>query len=78
MDNRTGRVLKADEVEVKGAYHLDISHSPKGPSNVGSARSTTPQVRIVENNADFAVMELTCACGTKTRVRCEYSESKTS
>jgi hypothetical protein len=36
-----------------------------------------PQARIVENHPKFADIEITCSCGTKTYVRCEYIDTQT-
>jgi hypothetical protein len=33
-------------------------------------------VRIAESNSEFAVLEITCSCGSKINVRCEYANSK--
>jgi hypothetical protein len=75
MDITTGRILKAKDVKLQGCFHLDIARpaNPAGPARTASA---SPQVRIVETHTDFAVMEITCACGTQTRIRCEYGEKK--
>ena len=76
MENRTGRVLKADTVKIKGTYRLDINRPAGRMPNAGNTVSAAPQVRIVEKNDDFAVVELMCSCGTRTCVRCEYSNTK--
>lgn len=78
MDKPAARVLKADEVKVQGCFHLDVGHSAQRPASAGKTMSSTPQVCIVEKTADFAVIEIACSCGTKTRVRCEYNETKSS
>jgi hypothetical protein len=75
MDSQTGRVLKADEVKIEGTYRLDINRPVKRAANPGTSVSSSPQVRIVENNAEYVVVELTCGCGNKTRVRCEYGQN---
>jgi len=33
-------------------------------------------VNIVENQPEFAVIEITCSCGTKTYIRCEYAAAE--
>jgi len=33
-------------------------------------------VRIVESQPEFAVIEITCSCGTGIYLRCEYAGAK--
>ena len=73
MDDRTGRILKADEVKTEGSYHLEINQAHRSASPVSRSVSSTPQVRIVENYPEYVVLEMICTCGIKTRVRCEYN-----
>lgn len=80
MDKPMGRVLKAEDVKIEGKFHLDIgqpSNRPAASAGAGNAVSSSPQASIVEHHADFAVIEVTCGCGAKTRVRCEYRDTKT-
>jgi hypothetical protein len=74
MKQQTDHVLKAENVKVAGTFHLDLNHAAAAPSNVAGTVSSGPQVCIVENNNTFAVVEFTCGCGAKTRVRCEYKD----
>jgi len=72
MERKTGNVLKSSEVELQGSFHLDIGPVPASPQQTNGAPAT-PQVHIVENHPDFAVLEITCSCGTKSHIRCEYT-----
>jgi len=72
MEKTTGRILKSDKVQLQGQYHLNIAQDSQRPALAGRTVSGIPQVRIVENNADYAVLEITCSCGTKTHARCDY------
>jgi hypothetical protein len=69
-------VLKSSNVELQGRLQLDIASPPPGVAKAKGAKLITPQVRIVENSPEFAVMEITCSCGSKINVRCEYANSK--
>ena len=62
---------------MQGCFHLDVGQPSRKPASTGNTISSGPQVRIVENNNEFAVMEITCSCGAKTRVRCEYDDRNT-
>ena len=77
MEKTATRILKADEVKLQGQYHLDLGQSPQAVTGVKKPVSAAAQVRIVENNADYAVVEVICKCGTKTQIRCDYRETET-
>lgn len=74
MDETAGHILKSDEVELEGRVQLDVLQSqlnkggPKGTKEVSAIK----QVRILENHPEFAVIEITCCCGERTYLRCEY------
>ncbi|UCC23584.1 MAG: hypothetical protein JSW23_05895 [Planctomycetota bacterium] len=73
MIQATARILRADSVKVEGRLSLDLTQAhPQLPRAAGAA-SAQPQVRILENHPDFAVIEITCSCGAKTNLRCEYA-----
>ncbi|GAJ11458.1 unnamed protein product, partial [marine sediment metagenome] len=66
MSKTLGHILKSNDVKLEGQLHLNLDQieSARGGAN--------SQVRIVENHPEFAVIEITCSCGTKTRLKCEY------
>lgn len=73
MIKTAGRIIKSDNVKLEGQFHLD-------PANVGSdlpgphsAAVSEPQVRVMENNPQYAVIEVTCSCGRKMSLKCEYA-----
>ena len=74
MDKPSGRILKANDVRIQGCFHLDVGQPVQKSGNV--VKTASPQVCIVETNADYAIIEITCNCGTKTRIRCEYGDNK--
>lgn len=76
MDKPMGRVLKAEDIKIEGKYHLDIGQPARRPASAAPAVSVSPQVCVVEQHEDFAIIEVTCGCGAKTRVRCEYGDAK--
>ena len=72
MPKVTGRILKAEDVNLQGQFLLDVPQARPTLSRGKTAASATPQVRIVENHPDFAVIEIVCCCGARTSVKCEY------
>ncbi|MHC4122675.1 MAG: hypothetical protein ACYSSI_03805 [Planctomycetota bacterium] len=76
MENAARRILKSDNVRLEGQFHLDSSQGNPGLANRKNVTSTPAQVRIMENHPEFAVIEVTCGCGVKTHIRCEYTEAQ--
>lgn len=78
MSKITGHILKSDEVKLEGRFRLDLAQvqSQKGGPKGQSPAPKIPQVRIVENNPEFADIEITCSCGIKTHLKCEYAATQ--
>lgn len=78
MKKTAGQVLKANNVNVQGQYHIDIGHGQvvRTPSRPTPSASSARQVHIVETCSDYAVIEITCSCGEKTLVKCVYDDTK--
>jgi hypothetical protein len=74
MREKAGRVLKGSDVKLEGQFTLDIAQTQKmGLPKRASAAMVEPKVRIVESQPAFAVLEITCSCGTAISLRCEYA-----
>jgi hypothetical protein len=76
MEKTAGHVLKSDKVKLQGRLQLDFMqpglHQPKTKTVVSAA----PQARIVENNPEFVVIEVTCPCGTRTQLKCNHAAAQ--
>ena len=72
MPKPTGRILKSDDVKLEGRVHLDAAQPRVSAAQKNTAALAAPQAHIVESQPEFAVVEITCPCGTKTYLRCEY------
>jgi hypothetical protein len=78
MVRAAGRILKGKDVQLVGVFTLDITQSETSkPAQTGTAL-VEPQVSIVENHPEYAVIEVVCSCGTKVSLRCEYTSEKAS
>ena len=73
MPETTGRILREADVSVQGRFHLNLNQGPATEPGGQNNVQVTPVVRLVENNGEFAVIELTCSCGQKTQVKCKYA-----
>jgi hypothetical protein len=67
----TNRILKSGDVDVEGRFALELGKAqPQGHNKNHTAG--VAKVRILENQNEYAVMEVTCSCGRKTVIRCDY------
>ncbi len=78
MKKTAGHILKGSDVKLEGQFHLDLGQVAPVRAKEKSVASVTPQAQIVENYPEFAVIEITCSCGTKTYLRCEYAGAESS
>ncbi len=68
-----GHVLKANQVRLEEPLRLSIDGQATA-GHAGACPSRTPsRVRLAQSNAEFAVLEVTCACGKVIHVRCDYA-----
>ena len=70
--------MKGKDVKLVGVFTLDITQSETSKSTQTSTALVEPQVNIVENHSEYAVIEVVCSCGTKMSLRCEYAGKKAS
>ena len=73
MKKPAGNILKSSDVKFEGSFHLDVEPADSATPQQKNLAHAPPQVHIVENHPDFAVLEITCSCGTKSYLRCEYN-----
>jgi hypothetical protein len=72
----TVTVLKQRQIRTEGRCRLPIRIAgiTAGPSPVRpAAGSAAPQVKLVENTADYAILEVICGCGQSLFIQCQYS-----
>ncbi len=74
MIRTSGRILKSEDVKLEGQYRLDVGQAGSLPAETDSVPK---QARILENHPEYAVIEVTCSCGTKMVLRCEYTGAQT-
>ena len=78
MDETVGHILKSEDVKLEGRFQLDIAslQSTKDRPKQTKEVSGMKQVRILENHAEFAVIEITCCCSARAYIRCEYADQE--
>jgi hypothetical protein len=76
MRNTANRILKKSDVKLEGQFTLDIVQSETSSSKEPAEDLVESQVRIVESQSEYSVIEITCSCGTSMNLRCEYADFK--
>ena len=76
MVKATRRILKSNNVKLEGRFRLNVSQGIPNSANKRNVTSAEPQVRIMENHPEFTAIEVTCCCGAKTHIRCEYTDAQ--
>lgn len=76
MGKTTGQILKSDEVKLEGQFPLNAAQAQLNKSQKKNSARTTPQVRILENNPEYAVIGIICSCGTEMSIKCEYADAQ--
>ena len=76
MQKTAGRILKSEEVKLEGRLQLDLPHMQPNLPKSTTAASGTQQAHIVENHPEFALIEITCSCGRRTYLKCEYADGE--
>jgi len=73
MAKTTGHIIKASDVTLQGQFHLDVVRTRPDTRIAAQAKS---QVCLVENQPEFAIVEVSCCCGEKLYLRCEYANNQ--
>ena len=73
MIKAAGRILKSNDVKLEGQFHLDVTQAGSSLPKQQVAASSEPEVRVLENHPEYAVIEVTCCCGRKLSIKCEYT-----
>lgn len=68
----TAKILKAGNVILQGTHNLDSSRPSAAPAKEKNASSVPVSARIIDTQPQYAIIEVTCSCGTKTQVKCEF------
>lgn len=76
MEKTASHILKSNNVKLEGQFHLDIGQGTPTSANKKNTTSAPAKASIVENHPEFTVIELTCRCGMKTYIKCEYTDTQ--
>ena len=74
MSFRKIEILKKDQFRHGSCVSLPIGSGPgmPVPSMTQPKDGGPAQVKIIESNSDYAILEIQCSCGQKSFVQCNY------
>jgi len=79
MIAKSVKVIKKNGAAVGGSVRIGPGMGRAPVRTNASLRPHTPtagaaqQARIIESNAEYAIIEITCACGHKSHIQCNYA-----
>ncbi|MEN6424057.1 MAG: hypothetical protein ABFE13_01745 [Phycisphaerales bacterium] len=72
MPKTIRHVLKAAEVTLDDPVQLAIDPAATTGCCGPKSAPAGPSARITQTHPEYALIEVTCACGRTTQVRCDY------
>ena len=75
MVQMTGRVLKSNNVNIEGKFHLGMSQMNSDYSGDMNTVMKEPHATIIESNQEYVVLQITCSCGQTIKIRGDYPKS---
>jgi hypothetical protein len=73
MQKTASHIIKGDQVHLDGILQLDTTVPIPQTAGKTPTPSMPPQARIIEQNNEFATVEVTCSCGQKILVKCIHA-----
>jgi|AntAceMinimDraft_16_1070373.scaffolds.fasta_scaffold03651_6 hypothetical protein len=78
MAKTTTKIFKKGSLDFKGPVrisNIQTEDSTAGRPNGHTELSANAKAIIVENHEDFSIIEVTCNCGKKLYLRCNYPQT---
>jgi hypothetical protein len=74
MNEPATAVIKNNEVRMGGKVRLGAAATNPAPSvgNTGGHQAAASVARVARTAEDHVIIEVTCGCGAKTMVRCNF------
>jgi hypothetical protein len=76
MQKAARNILKGSDVKLEGQFQLSQTQYAKTQAKEKNTTSAITKVTVVENQPQYAVLEIICSCGAKTYVKCQYNDIK--
>ena len=79
MIKEPAKIIKGDNVDLQGKFQIDINQTSSAKNTTAEkqqpANNTPAKAILVENQPDCAIVEITCSCGKKTYLKCQYENN---
>ena len=77
MDGSSGRILRNEDVILDGQYRLGAGRPDVVEDEPQQKKMVSASARacILEDHPEYTILEVTCACGSKICLRCEYASA---
>lgn len=71
------QVIKREQIALAGSVCVTDSGTASAKTGdrlrTPGACGTPQQARVVESNSEYAIIEVTCSCGGKSHIQCNYA-----
>lgn len=72
MEQTAGKILKSNQVNIEGKYKLELSQTNHRSHDSLNNTLKSPQVKIIENNEGYVVIQVICSCGEQINLKGNY------
>ncbi len=72
MEQTTKKILKSNQVNIEGKYKLELSQANHRSHDSLNNKLKSPQVKIIENNEGYVLIQVTCSCGEQINLKGNY------
>jgi len=76
MAVKQSRILKNDSITIEGTHKISHRGNNFAAGGVPSGGGGEPRAEIIQKEPGFAIIEVTCGCGQKIQLRCDYTPSQ--
>jgi len=74
----SANIIKSNRVKLQGSCRVDIGQAGSAQTRANKPKGEPAAVstaRLLEKHQEYAVIELVCSCGQKSRIRCDYAQA---
>jgi len=76
MSKTMSHILKGETFEISGRHRISLTGHPGAASQPSASQpQAQAQAHVVERHPEYAMIEVTCSCGSTMYVRCDYVQA---
>jgi hypothetical protein len=69
-----GYIIKNKDVNTKGSVKLELPQLSSSPSPPTQRNTCPAEAKVIKTTNSFAIIEVTCSCGRKVQLKCQYEQ----